>query len=151
MKHFILYLSILSLTIGFSQSTPGNNYQDSLAKSLGADDYGMKQYIFVILKKGDQRNQSQEEVDRIQKGHMDNIQYLAGIGKMVLAGPMMEDGDMRGIFILDVQSIEEAERLISVDPAITSGRLKAEYHSWYGSAAIKKVPEIHESIQKNKF
>ncbi len=151
MKHFILCLSILSLTNGYSQSTTKTNYQDSLAKVLGADDYGMKQYVFVILKKGEQRNQSKEEIERIQQGHMYNIQYLSSTGKMVLAGPMMDDEDTRGIFILDVQNMEEAEQLISVDPAITSGRLKAEFFSWYGSAALKKIPEIHESIQKNKF
>ena len=123
-------------------------YDSVLAKNLKADKYGMKKYIFAYLKKGPNRNQDSLQVEAIQKGHMANIQRLANEGKLILAGPFLDETDIRGIFIFDVETIEEAEALINTDPAIKSGRLVMELHPWYGSAALLEVNKIHKKISK---
>jgi uncharacterized protein YciI len=69
-----------------------------------------------------------DEARRIQEGHMANIRRLAGLGKLVLAGPFGGDGNRRGIFIFKVDTLEEAEALTSTDPAIQAGRLRIELH-----------------------
>jgi uncharacterized protein YciI len=75
-----------------------------------------------------------------------NIEHLAKKGKLVLAGPFLDGGEIKGIYIFNVQSIEEARELTKTDPAIKAGRLVMELHPWYGSAALKKVNEIHEKL-----
>jgi len=123
-------------------------YDSLLATRLKADKYGMKKYIFAYLKKGPNRNQDSSESAKIQQGHMANINRLADEGKLVLAGPFFDDTEIRGIFIFDVETIEEAQALINTDPAVKSGRLTMELHPWYGSAALLEVTKIHKRIAK---
>ncbi len=89
---------------------------------------GMKQYWFVMLKRGPKRDQSPEEAKQLQAGHMANIQAYATMGKLQIAGPFMDDGDWRGIFILDVPDRVAAEAMCNDDPAVKAGRLACEVH-----------------------
>jgi uncharacterized protein len=90
----------------------------------------MKNYYLVFLKKGPNRSQDSATAAAIQAGHMANIQRLAREKKLKVAGPMLDEGDVRGIFILDVPTLEEARRLTEADPAVKAGRLIMEIHPW---------------------
>ncbi len=127
---------------------PENGYDKALAEQLQADDYGMHQYVMAFLKAGPNRDQSPEEAEKLQRAHLDNINKLAEDGKLVLAGPFMDDGEVRGIYVFDVKTIQEAEELTQTDPAIQAGRLTMELHPWYGSAALMQVNEVHKKITK---
>src|SRR4051794_36072356 len=78
---------------------------------------------FVMLIKGANRTQDSATAEKIQEGHMANITKLAATGKLLVAGPFMEDSNWRGIFILKTATQEEAEQLVKTDPAVVSGRL----------------------------
>lgn len=84
----------------------------------------------------------------IQRANLDNIRRMAKNGDLVLAGPFMDGGDIRGIYIFNVSTVEEARVLTETDSAIQAGRLQMELHPWYGSPALMKVNEIHASISK---
>ncbi|GEM_PF-5567622 len=73
-------------------------YDSALAHRLGADRIGMKVYVMAFLKKGPNRNQDSVEAARLQAAHMANIHRMAEEGSLVLAGPFMDDGDLRGIY-----------------------------------------------------
>jgi len=126
-------------------------FNAALAEELGADDYGMRQYVMAFLKAGSVRSQDAEEAARIQAGHMAHINKMAEEGYLVLAGPFLGGGDIRGIFLFDVDSLEKAKELTEADPAVQAGRLVMELHLWYGSAALMKVNEIHKTIAKLAF
>src|SRR5690349_107148 len=68
-----------------------SKYDKALAESLGGDDYGMKRYVFVILKTGDNKTADKETTDSLFKGHMANINRLAQNGKLVVAGPLAKN------------------------------------------------------------
>lgn len=68
--------------------------------------------------------------EEIQKGHLANIQRLAEMKKLVVAGPFGDDGKLRGIFVFKVNSIDEARELAATDPAVKSGRLALQIHPW---------------------
>jgi len=88
-------------------------------------------YIFGLLVRGPKWTKEQtEETNKIQAGHMANINRLAEAGKLVLAGPFYGDGDRRGVFIFKVDSLAEAQALTDTDPAVIAGRLKIELHRW---------------------
>lgn len=127
------------------------NYDHELAQQLGADDYGMKSYILVILKTGSNQTTDREFISKCFRGHLDNITRLVEEGKMVVAGPLgKNEKTYRGIFILDVKTIEEAQSLLQTDMAIQEGLLDAELYPWYGSAALSEYLPASDKIWKLK-
>lgn len=121
---------------------------ENYGNKYGADEYGMKRYVMALLKRGPNRHHDSATVARIQKGHMDNISRMAENGDLVLAGPFLDDGEIRGIYIFNTETIEDAKALTKSDPAIQSGRLIMELHPWYGSAAIMELNNLHEKFSK---
>lgn len=91
----------------------------------------MKQYFLVLLKRGPMRNQDSVTAARLQKEHLANIDRLYKEGKIDLAGPLGHDGDVRGIFVMNVPTFEEAKALCDSDPMIKVGRLIAEIYPWW--------------------
>jgi uncharacterized protein YciI len=126
-------------------------YDSILAQKTGADEYGMKHYVMAFLKAGPNRDQDSVTAAEIQKGHMANIQRFAKEGKLVVAGPFEDDGELRGIFVFNVATLEEAKALTESDPAVKAGRLILELHPWYGSAAIMEINELHQKLTKKNF
>lgn len=101
-----------------------------------APTFDLEQYQFGILRKGPAWTaESSPEVQTIQAGHMENIRRMASTGKLVAAGPLMDNGDLRGIFIFKATA-EEATRLASEDPAIKSGRMVLNLFAWMGPKGI---------------
>ncbi len=106
------------------------------AQSHIEDEYQMKQYFMVFLKAGTNRGQDSATVVKIQAGHLSNIERLLNEKKMVMAGPFIDEGMYKGIFIFDVPTEKEVILLLSSDPAVESGRLDYEIHPWYGPGNI---------------
>ena len=144
----LLAFSCNSVTERKNRQTTLTSYDSLLAKQYGADDYGMKQYVVAFLKRGPNRNMDSVETERLQKAHLKNIVRLGKEGKLICAGPFLDDGDIRGIYIFNVKTIEEAQKLTQTDPAIQKGSLIMELHPWYGSAALIAIQEIHPTIEK---
>ncbi|HWO18906.1 MAG TPA: YciI family protein [Kofleriaceae bacterium] len=131
--------------------TPGPaGYDAELARRLGADEYGMARYVMAFLKPGPTRDQPEEEAKRLMKAHLANIERLASDGKLVLAGPFLDDGPLAGIYVFKVATVEEARALTATDPAIQAGRLVMELHPWYGSAALQEINAIHKRLQQKR-
>ena len=124
-------------------------YDSILANKLGADKYGMKSYVMAFLKRGPNRSRDSATATHLQRAHLDNIQRMADEGMLVLAGPFLDTGDVRGIYIFNVSTIEEAKKLTESDPAIKAGSLEMELHPWYGSAALMRINDIHKKLSKN--
>ncbi|WP_243880715.1 YciI family protein [Shewanella algae] len=145
-------LSLVATTAGsdnlVSVETPA--YDKALAHALGADKYGMKPYVMAFLKAGPNRSGSKEQRAELQRAHMSHIQRLAQEGKLVLAGPFIDGGEWRGIYIFDVASLAEAEALTASDPAVQAGSLIMELKAWYGSAALLEVNRIHTRIAESQ-
>jgi uncharacterized protein YciI len=147
----VILLTLLCLTTVTSQETEPT-FNEVLAKSLGADDYGMKQYVFCILKKGSNTTASKAEKTKLFEGHMANINRLAKDGKLVVAGPFMEnDRNYSGIFIFNVTTVAEAQELVESDPAVKAKLFEVELTPWYSSAALQQISKMHDQIAKVKF
>ena len=104
--------------------------QEVLAQENEEPKYEMKTYQMVFLYKGSNRNQDSLEVEKIQAEHLANIKRLVDEEKLIVAGPFLDDKDLRGIFIFDVETEEEVRDLVETDLAIKTGRLRYEIHPW---------------------
>ncbi len=148
-KIFYLIALCLMSTLAFSQ-TSNQSYDSTLAKRLGADEYGMKMYVFAVLKTGDNKTENKAFIDSCFSGHLQNIRRLAEKKQIVVAGPFGKNNNQfRGLFILNVEKIEDTEMLLKSDPAISSNLLKAELYPWYGSAALPEYLPFHDKIWKS--
>lgn len=123
---------------------------DSLAK-MGVDENGMKKYFLVMLNKGPNREKHDSiQKAAIQKAHLENITKLANEGKIVMAGPFLDDWKCRGIFIFNCKDSSEVVQLLNTDEAIKTGRLVGEIHPWYGSPALLELNKLHSKYQPQK-
>ncbi len=150
----ILLVTCLLVLFNFTGSAqePNSKYDKKLADSLKSDDYGMRLYYLVLLKTGSNTGAGKATTDSLFRGHMQNIGMLVQQGKLVVAGPIKKnDRHLRGIFILNATSMEEASALLETDPAIKHKLLDVEIYGWYGSAALPMYLPYHQKVEKNKM
>ena len=149
-KLFLLLIAMNFFSqVSFCQDNP--SYDKALADSFGADEFGMKMYILVILKTGSNTSKDKAAADSLFKGHMLNMGRLSAEGKLIVAGPLWKNPKKyRGIFILNVKK-EEAMAILETDPAIKAKLLKPEVYEWYGSAALSAYLPYHDKVQKTSL
>ena len=139
--------SILFCFVNAQKENP--KFDQELADSLQADAFGMKKYVLVILKTGKSDLKDKEKINELFRGHMENINHLVENGKLIVAGPLgKNEKEYRGIFIMNVPTIQEAKELVNIDPAVNSGMLDVEFFDWYGSAALPVYLETAQKITK---
>lgn len=139
--------------VNYSQAQDENpKYDAALASKLGADEYGMKMYVLVILKTGSNTSESKETQDKLFAGHMENMGKLVKANQLIVAGPISKnEANYRGIFILNVKTIKEAQAILETDPAIKAKVLAADCYNWYGSAALAEYLPFSEKVNKKNF
>lgn len=113
------------------------NAQREFKTQDGDTTYVMKRYVFMLLNEGPNRAQDSAMIVKIQEGHMKHINEMAATGKMFMAGPFENGGKHRGILVFDVDSIAEAIRMESTDPAVVSGRFEMQAIYWWAAKGTK--------------
>ena len=139
MKYLLFFLLIISAHLGLSQSIDANGRSYFEMKD-GDTTYMMYQYFFCSLDRVENRDSlSEEKLTEIQKGHMDHISAMAESGKVSIAGPYGDDGDSRGILIMNCTTLEEAQELAAQDPAVKANRLKINIRPiWLAKGSVLK-------------
>jgi uncharacterized protein YciI len=151
MRKILPIITFLFLSLWAAGQTINPNYDATLATSLKGDDLGMKMYVLVILKTGTNKVTDKAKRDSLFAGHFANINRLVATGKMVVAGPLEKnDKTYRGIFILDVTTFDEAQKLLEADPTIKEKIFDLEMFQWYGSAALPEYLKTADKIWKRK-
>jgi uncharacterized protein YciI len=151
MRTVLLILALATGSAIIAQS-PNPKYDKAFADSLGASEYGLKKYVMVILRTGSNKTTDKRFIDSCFKGHFSNMGVMNKAGKLVVAGPFgKNDKNYRGIFILNVPTIEEAKELVKNDSAVKENLLEPEFIIWNGSAALPMYLMYHEKVQKNNF
>ena len=104
---------------------------------VGPGGFEMTTYYVGFLHKGPNwAPQETPETQAIQQAHLANIQKMAEAGKLLVAGPFLDDGELRGLYVFRVGSMAEAQALAATDPAVKAGRLRLEFHPWFAAKNI---------------
>ncbi|MEY3982510.1 MAG: hypothetical protein RL160_67 [Bacteroidota bacterium] len=124
------------------------NHDSVLAKKLGGDKYGMKEYYLVMLKTGNNTTTDKQFISSCFRGHLDNINRLVAEGTMVVVGPLgKNEYNYRGLFILNnISTLDEAKDVLQTDPAIKNNLLAYDIFNWYGSAALPEYLPFADKI-----
>ena len=116
---------------------------------VGPGGWEMTTYYVGFLYRGEKWTPEETpETKKIQEGHMANIQRMGAEGKLVIAGPFTDNGDLRGLYVFRVSSAEEAKALVESDPAVKAGRLRFELHPWYAAKNITVTKTAAEAAKK---
>ena len=100
----------------------------------------MAQYFIGLIYKGDKwASIPPEATAEIQKAHRANIVRLEQAGQMLLAGPIENADELRGIFIYRTATLAEAEELVRTDPAVQAGRLRVEVYPFWAPKALETL------------
>ncbi|HEY7912841.1 MAG TPA: YciI family protein [Blastocatellia bacterium] len=122
-----LFLSLIILAAPASFAEP----------PASGDDRSAARYYLAFLRRGAKWTPaSTPETEQIQKAHMAHIGEMARAGHLVAAGPFGDNGELRGIFIFQVETMEQAKALTEADPAVKAGRLRMDIHQWMGPKGI---------------
>ena len=155
MRRCLLALSLmLSLSVAEAAdpavAVPAAGFDAQLAAKTGADDYGMRRYVLVILKTGPTKVTDAAERKAMFAGHMANIQRLADEKKLVIAGPFAKPADKtwRGILIMDVTKTEEARALAATDPGVQAGEFVADAHAMRASGSMRNLLAFEEELKR---
>ena len=125
-------------------------YDAAQAQAWGANDQGLRPYVFVLLKAGPKTMPDGPARDEMFKGHFANMQRLAKEGLLVYAGPLDGQNGLRGLFIFATKDVEVARKAVDTDPVIINGEMVADIHRHFGSAALLAVNEWHPKLIKPK-
>jgi uncharacterized protein YciI len=106
-------------------------------------EWAMRTYILALLFRGANRPADPARVEELFRGHMANSARMYEAGKLLIAGPLLDKDDLRGIWIFDSESIDEVKALVAGDPAVAEGMFRVEYHPWYSAKGITiKRPDV---------
>lgn len=123
---------VVGLTATVAPITAG-----SLALGTQAGAVDLVPYYVAFLHRGPKWTpEVTAETTRIQADHLANIRKLAESGALVAAGPFLDNGELRGIFIFKVDSLDQAKALTEGDPAVKAGRLAMDIRRWLGPKGI---------------
>lgn len=89
---------------------------------------------FVFLNTGSAHDKvktiPKEEISRMQATHVGNFGTLYNEGRLFAAGPLGDNGWIRGIVILTPQTQANARECFAADPFVQNGILDVEMHPW---------------------
>jgi uncharacterized protein len=122
MKKYLLFALLLIIVF------PVKNFSQE-KKEGESPKFELVQYYFVLLMKGPDRTQPDSVAQKLQDGHMANINKMAKDGKLLCAGPFADEKG-GGIFVLNIKTVEEGKKLLDGDPAVKAGRLIYEIRPW---------------------
>lgn len=93
----------------------------------------MQQYFMAFLKSGPIRGQNEEESSELQEQHVAHLKKMYELGYADISGPFGDNGNIRGITIYNVPTLEMADSLANADPMVKAGRLEIEIHPWWAA------------------
>jgi len=98
--------------------------------------FEMTTYTLGLLVKGPRWTAEETpELQKLQEAHLAHIGEMARSGALLAAGPLTDNGTIRGVLIFKVP-VDRARALAEQDPAVKAGRLLVEVHPWMTAKGV---------------
>lgn len=151
MKNLLFICALLTSLLVFADSEKKSD--NKAAKSSSAQESVNKSkpvgYVVALVKRGSNWEQDSSRAFQLQEKHLLFLAELQKENKLLASGPLTTSPDARGLYIFNVETISEAEALVSKDEAIKAGWIKMEFHNW--EARDYEVKNTNEEVKSGFF
>jgi len=89
-----------------------------------------KLFVLFLTKGPEWSPENSPDYDRLQIEHVEYQLFLRKSGKTILVGPLVDNGDIRGLTVFKVNTAEEVKNLIENDPAVSAKVFNYIIHPW---------------------
>jgi uncharacterized protein YciI len=72
----------------------------------------------------------------IHEQHIAFIDKMCAEGKMLTYGPILEAGELRGMYVFRAASLEQAREWANQEPSAKSGMVEMRVYPWLGPASL---------------
>lgn len=95
----------------------------------------MEQYTMALMNRTEKWDPGSPAFQELLKQHLAFASKLLEQGSLALAGPLRDEGDLKGIGIYRVGA-EQAAKLVQDDPLVQAGYVKPEMHPWITAKGV---------------
>jgi uncharacterized protein len=131
MIQFLVYVTLFAFTTTLfaAEPIPAASTSPHAAPPMEFDSF----ILVLLVRPPNAPDMPKAELDKLQEGHMSNMRRLADEGKLFKAGPTEDFSgrNVRGIFILKTDSVDQAREWVATDPTVKAGRLAPEFMKWF--------------------
>lgn len=101
----------------------------------------MARYVFGLLRRPpDAPPITDAQANLLQECHLAHLRSLREDGRLLLSGPLLDYGELRGVLIFRSAGLDEVRHWSADDPAIRAHRLVLELHELYAPAGLTFLP-----------
>jgi uncharacterized protein YciI len=102
--------------------------------------FKLVEFHLALLKKGPRwTGEETAAAVSLEREHKGFVTSLLASGKAIIAGPLNDTGEIRGVYIFRAPTAEAAKAWAESDPAVRSGHLLVEMHPWWAEDVMKKT------------
>jgi uncharacterized protein len=124
----ITVLLLASASLGAQE----NNNTREFNRSTPGGMITMKLYVMCIYVRSSRPHiLDSARIPSLQRAHLAFIDSLSDAGTVLVSGPFGDQGEKRGILIINLGDESEVRRLVDSDPLVKSGLLEYELHPWW--------------------
>jgi uncharacterized protein YciI len=89
-------------------------------------------YAIALLRSGAEGGAEPEDLAALQAAHLRHLFGLKASGDVLLAGPLPDHPEIRGLMIFATSDRDVVERLLAADPLVERGLLRPEVFTFFG-------------------
>jgi uncharacterized protein YciI len=116
---------------------------------FAAADEKLDYFVFLVTGKPT-AGTAQEDIQKMQAAHLANFTRLAKINELTAAGPCADPAkSVRGIVVINANSLKDAESKFSSDPYVSEGFMKTEIHQYQNVAGKFVIPADASQLEKS--
>jgi uncharacterized protein YciI len=116
-----------------------------LAPLRAAGGEPLTKYFVAFLYKGPKFAAAAADSPERKLNHEQHVAYIEEMraaGKLVTFGPILDGGDLRGMYIFKAGSLEEARAWADREPSVKIGMIEMRVYAWLGPASLGAMPAV---------